>query len=298
MRYRRALRAVLPLLVSALALLSAAAGPAGAGVEPHIRLSPAMTSVDYDGGLVSIFVPVTDLDHHGQISYDDDRDTVPDRESPSNGLGAFELLLTFDPDVVRVESGDPGPFIENSGRHAQCFDREPERGQYALACVTTGDEDGAQGSGTLATIILRPLANGTSFLRLDAQLSGPLGDSIPVRVDGGIIEVRGGPDAPPDDGDGGPVDENPRPIGGPEGNGGSGNGTGGDNTAGPPTNGGDRGGGGSADGGNVNDPSAPSAGTGYRPFENDGRSIAGVLALAGGLLLLVWYRVAAASPTD
>lgn len=249
-----------------------------------------MTSVDYDSGPFSIFVPVSDLDHRGQITYDDDRDTVPDREQPSIGLGAFELLLHFDPDVVRVEAAEPGPFIENSGRVAQCFDREPERGQYALACVTTGSGDGAQGSGTLATVTLRPVANGTSFLALDAQLSGPLGDSIPMRADGGVVEVRGGPDSPPD-GDSGSSDGAPQPVDGP---GGTGNGTSGNTPGGSSNSDGTNGNGGPDGGGNANDPAdsgAPSAGTGYRPFENPGLTIAGLLALAGGVLLLVWSRV-------
>jgi hypothetical protein len=288
MSYRRVLRTGLPLLVAALALGSAA-GLASAGVEPRVYLSPSMTSVDYDEGLVSIFVPITDLDHHGRITYDDDRDTVPDRELPSVGMGAFELLLEFDPDVVRVDGADAGPFIENSGRAAQCFDREPRRGEYALACVTVGDLDGAQGSGTLATITLRPVANGTSFLRLTAQASGPLGDAIPLQVDGGALTVRGGPDRPPDDDDD-PPDDDPSPVDGPDGNGG--NGTGGNGTGGSPNNGGSNGNGGNGSSDPL-DPSAPTAGTGYRPFENPGMTIAGLLALAGGLLVLVWSRVAA-----
>jgi len=287
--YRRTLRAVLALVAAALALLSVAA-PSSAGPQPRVYLSPVMTSVDYDRGRFSIFVPVSDLDHRGRITYDDDRDTVPDREQPSIGVGAFELLFHFDPDVVRVEAADPGPFIESSGRVAQCFDRQPERGQYALACVTTGSGDGAQGSGTLATVMLRPVANGTSFLALDAQLSGPLGDSIPMRANGGVVEVRGGPESPPDGDSGSP--DGPRPVDGPDG---TGNGTSG-NTPGGSSTGGTNGNGGSDSGDSSNDPAdpgAPTAGTGYRPFENPGLTIAGLLALAGGVLLLVWSRVVA-----
>jgi len=289
--YRRALGAALPLIAAALALLSTPTPSRAA--EPRVQLSPVMTSVEHSDGRFSIFVPVRDLDHHGRITYDDDRDTVPDRDLPSVGLGAFELLLHFDPDVVRVETADPGPFIENSGRDAQCFDREPRRGEYALACVTTGSGDGAQGAGTLATITLRPVANGTTFLQLDAQLSGPLGDSIPIRVDGGVVQVRGGPDRPPDDDNGSP-DGDPRPIGGPDGAGG--NGASGDTPDGSSNDGGTGGNGnGGSNGGNANDPadpSAPSAGTGYRAFENPGLTLAGLFALAGGVLLLVWSRVA------
>jgi len=288
--YRRALGAVLSLIAAALALASVST-PARAA-EPRVQLSPVMTSVEYSGGRFSIFVPVSDLDHHGQITYDDNRDTVPDRDLPSTGLGAFELLLRFDPDVVRVDDAEPGPFIESSGRGAQCFDRRPRRGEYALACVTTGNGDGAQGSGTLATITLRPVANGTSFLQLDAQLSGPLGDSIPTQANSGVVDVRGGPDEPPDGDDGSP-DGGPRPIGGPDGTGG--NGASGDTPGGSSGNGGTGGDGDSAgDSGNEPaDPSAPSAGTGYRPFDNPGLTLAGLLALAGGVLLLVWSRVAA-----
>ena len=171
------LRALFLLLAAALPVASAG-GPAGAGPLPRIYLAPLATSVEHDDGRFSIFVRVSDLDHHGRITYDDDRDTVPDRELPSTGLGAFEILVHFDPDVVRVVEAEAGPFIANTGRTTQCFDRTPERGQYALACVTSGSADGPQGSGTLATVTLRPLANGVSYLVLDAQMSGPLGDSI------------------------------------------------------------------------------------------------------------------------
>lgn len=264
------------LLLLAIASLSLAATRSAGGQSlPAVHLAPLTSTVEYDDGRFSVFIRVSNLDHQGTITYDDDRDTVPDREEASIGLGAFEILLDFDPDVVRVDSIETGPFIGSSGRPAQCFEREPERGQYALACLTTGGQAGAQGSGTLATATLRPVARGMSFIALDAQLSGPLGDSVAVQFEGGVVEVRGGPTTPPTPGPGEESDNSgvPRPVGGgPSSPGGSGNGADDPNVS-------------PADG-------APIAGTGYQPFSNDMLTLAGAFALAGGVLLLVGVRAA------
>lgn len=187
-------------LVAAMVAVAAAAGTAArVEAEPPttVRLNPVASRVDWSDGPFQVRIDVSDLDHHGQVAYDDNRDTVPDRTEPSDGLAALEFLLVFDPVVLRVEDIQAGDFIESAGRSAQCFTRVPAPGQFAVGCASTGSAPGAQGSGTLATVTLAPLANGTSFVGLEGQLAGPLADDIEAAFYGGIVEVFGAPEATP-----------------------------------------------------------------------------------------------------
>lgn len=212
---RRIAGAALLMLVAV--LLSGAANvrtasPTNAAPLTSVRLEPRASRVDWSDDPFSVRVQVSDLDHHGEIRYDDNRDTVPDRTEPSEGLGALELLIIFDPAVLEVTDVQAGDFIRNAGRSTQCFTRVPEPGQYALGCASTGSAPGAQGSGTLATVTLTPLANGTSLLGLEGQLAGPLGDEIDAAFHGGVVEVYGGPEVTPTPRPAGPP---PTPGGGP-----------------------------------------------------------------------------------
>lgn len=214
-------------LLAGITLTSVSAGP-----QATVRLAPVGSRVDWADGPFTISIEISGLDHHGVAEYDDDRDGTPDRTEPSEGLGAFEVLLHFDPTVLEVTQADGGDFFDRSGRSPQCLQRIPERGQYAVGCVSTGVGAGPQGSGTLATLTLTPLANGMSFLVMEAQLGGPLADTIPVTSEGGVVEVFGAPqdatpepDDPPDserpgdqtDGEGSePTGSGPTVIGGGE----------------------------------------------------------------------------------
>jgi hypothetical protein len=253
-----------------------------------VRLEPSASRVDWSDGPYLIRIELSDLEHYGRIPYDDDRDTVPDRQEPSEGLGAFEFVLTYNPDVLEVTEVQGGDFIGSAGRTAQCFQRIPELGQYAFACASTGSAPGAQGEGTLATITLVPLTNGASFLELEVDLAGPLGDGIEATVEGGIVEVLGAPESAPtpepdptQDGDGmaTPVDpvDDPTPElpdlvdGGP--------------VSSPST-----------EGDQLASASLPSTGMAGEPSRAAGSLLAlgGVLA-AGGLVLLFGSRLAARS---
>lgn len=219
---KRSVRSIARLLLLGLiaALLAGAASgggaaPVAAAPSASVRLEPLASRVDYSDGAFSVRIELSGLDHHGTVAYDDDRDTVPDRYEPSEGLGAYEVLITFDPNVVEVTDAVAGDIFQGSSRSAQCLRRTPERGQFAVGCVTTGSAPGPQGSGTLATISLAPLANGISYLALEAQLGGPLADSIPVTAAGGIVEVAGAPRAAPTPGPSGPGDGDGPGPGGP-----------------------------------------------------------------------------------
>lgn len=293
----RRIASVLFLLLATALLASPARGGTAArvsaGSPASVRVQPIASRIDWSDGSFSIRIKLSDLDHHGRVGYDDDDDTVPDRFVPSDGLAAFEIVLHFSPAVLRVTHAQAGSFLESTGRSAQCFQRIPRSGQFALGCATTGSAPGPQGSGTLATITLSPVGNGTSFLGLEAQLSGPLGDPIPVAVDGGIVEVSGAPESAPTPEPGGPTDgegSGPTVLDGgepgdvtlPEGDLGPGATGGADGSA-------------SADGNSSAGGAYPSAGTGYQPPSTTGRPLllGGALAAAGAALLLIGSRLAA-----
>ncbi len=272
-------------LLAGITLTSVSAGP-----QATVRLTPVGSRVDWADGPFTISIEISGLDHHGVAEYDDDRDGTPDREEPSEGLGAFEVLLHFDPAVLEVTEAGEGDFFDSSGRSPQCLQRIPERGQYAVGCVSTGTGAGPQGSGTLAILTLTPLANGMSFLVMEAQLGGPLADSIPVTSEGGVVEVFGAPqdatpepDDPPDTED--PADQT-------------------DGEGSEPTviDGGELGvvtlpdtGPGGAPIADTGPGGAPIAGTGYEPPDATVRPLilGAAFAVAGTALLLFGVRLAA-----
>ncbi|MEX2159601.1 MAG: cohesin domain-containing protein [Dehalococcoidia bacterium] len=177
-----------------------------------VWLDPHTDRVDHADGSYQLDVKLSGLDHHGTIGYDTNRDGRDDRFEDSNGLGAYELTLHFDPNVVLVTDMDAGEFLRSEGRSTQCLQRKTLPGEFAMGCVSFGNSDGPQGSGSLATFTIEPVANGTSFLALEAGLAGPLGDSIEIVADGGLVEVYNGPSQPPPTG--GPGGQPTGPPGG------------------------------------------------------------------------------------
>jgi hypothetical protein len=202
------------LFVSSVATPGAFAGVSHAQAPALIRLTPASASVSYDSGAFAVRAALSGLEHHGSISYDDNRDTVADRQEPSEGLGAYELTLRFDATVLEVSGVETGTFLGKSGRSAHCIQQQPEPGVLRIGCLSTGAAAGPQGSGILATTGLRPIAHGTSTLTLEAGLSGPLADDIPVATEGAVIEVSGGPEPQPEPPPLAPEERGPRVIDG------------------------------------------------------------------------------------
>ena len=183
--------------ISLLLLASAAfAGSAGAGATASLRVIPHGQTVEYTDGSFTVSIWIIGIDHHGSISYDDDRNTVPDREEPSEGLGAYEFTLTYDPAVVEATGAAAGTFLASTGRGVQCLGRVPEAGQYVVGCISNGAAAGPQGAGQLAEVTFRPLATGISALTLDAELAGPLSDDIPISIESGLVVVQNGPPPP------------------------------------------------------------------------------------------------------
>lgn len=194
-------RAVLPLL-AALALpvmLTALSAPqTRAQTEGTVRLAPAMSNVPLEEGAFTVFIVAEDLQHFGAIMYDDDRDTVPDRQEESNGLAAFEFTIEYDPALLALGDIERGPDLGRTGRSFQCLGPAQEPGRFSYGCLSPGPAPaGPQGTLTLATVELVPLSRGLSPLVLEAGLAGPLGDSVTVDVSGGAVRVTGGREPEP-----------------------------------------------------------------------------------------------------
>jgi len=182
---------------------------AHAGTQPSVSLRPTSLRVDHSEGEFTVRIELDNFEHHGRIPYDDDEDDKPDRFEPSDGLGAYEMYLYYDPGVVRVAGWESGDFVRR-GRRANevaCLQREVDAGLYVMGCASMGSAAGPQGSGLLGTVRLEPLASGATDLDLEVELAGPLGDSIPTIFSRTHIEVVDAPqDAPPE-----PVDRPPPP---------------------------------------------------------------------------------------
>ena len=176
--------------------MTIAAQPINAqSTDGTVRLLPPISTVDVNDGSFGVFIVLEDLEHNGVISYDDDRDTTPDRFVESIGMAAFEFTLDFDETVVAVEDIEVGPALGESGRAFQCLPPRYEPGSIRFGCLSSGaSTSGVQGSFTLASLTLRPLGNGSSPLLLEPQLAGPLGDPIAIDVADGLVRVTGNQD--------------------------------------------------------------------------------------------------------
>jgi hypothetical protein len=162
--------------------------------EGRVRMVPAISSIAGEEGPFTVFIVLEDLEHYGALQYDDDRDTVPDREVESIGLGAFEFTIEYDPAVLAVEEVEPGPGLDLAGRRFQCLSPAEEPDSVRFGCISSGSEPpGPQGTVTLASVTLRPVGAGSSLLLLEAELAGPLADDVPVEVIGGAVRVTGRP---------------------------------------------------------------------------------------------------------
>ncbi len=176
--------------------MTIAAQPTNAqSADGTVRLLPPISTVDVNDGSFGIFIVLEDLVHNGVISYDDNRDTTPDRDVESIGMAAFEFTLQFDETIVAIEGVEVGPALEESGRSFQCLPPRREPGSFRFGCLSSGaSPPGVQGSVTLASLTLRPLNNGSSPLLLEPQLAGPLGDPISIDIADGLVRVTGNPD--------------------------------------------------------------------------------------------------------
>ncbi len=189
-------RVVLLVLLTATLMGMTIATPAARAqtppVEGRVRLVPAMSEAPGDGGAFTVYVVVQDLQHNGLITYDDNGDHTPDRSVASDGMGAFQVTIGYDPSILAVRGAEPGPDLGRSGRSFQCLPPARQPDSFSFGCVSSGaGPAGPQGTLTLASITLVPQGQGLSPLSLDAEIAGPLGDSASIVVSGGAARVTG-----------------------------------------------------------------------------------------------------------
>lgn len=161
--------------------------------EGNVRLAPAMSTVPAGDGPFTVYVVLEGLQHAGNVTYDDDRDGIPDRSIPSEGLGAFQFTIEYDPAIVEFQDVERGPNLSLTGRSFQCLPAARDTGTITFGCLSPGlSPAGPEGTLTLASIQFSPRSNGLSPLVLSAEIAGPLGDSVEVDVGGGTVRVNGG----------------------------------------------------------------------------------------------------------
>ncbi|MEX2159254.1 MAG: hypothetical protein WEB04_07615, partial [Dehalococcoidia bacterium] len=110
---------------------------------------------------------------------------------PGQGVGAFQLHIVYDPDIVTVQI-EQGPFLTSMGGTAFCIN-QPVEGATYFGCVSIDNGAGPTGAGVLANITVVPAA-GTqlraapqNFIEVllsqvtgDTALSDTLGLPIPL----------------------------------------------------------------------------------------------------------------------
>jgi hypothetical protein len=109
-------------------------------------------------------------------------------------LGAFEIVLTYDPNVVELQDIKEGPFLGSSGRRVECMPPRRTEGYVDFACVTLGaTPDGSTGSGLLATLTFQPVGAGTSPLHFeDLILADPPANRLPSQTEDASVTVGKG----------------------------------------------------------------------------------------------------------
>ena len=189
-------RQVVPILLMTIMIFHPAQTQAQT-TEGTVRIVPAIASVDLEHGAFTVAVVLEDLEHIGAVLYDDDRDTVPDREVASIGMGAFEFTIEYDPAILAVVGAQEGTELEQTGRDFQCLPPLEDIGSFTFGCISSGQGlDGPQGTMTLADVTFQPIGIGSTFLLLAAQLAGPLGsDDVPLELRPGAVRVTGRPTA-------------------------------------------------------------------------------------------------------
>jgi hypothetical protein len=106
-------------------------------------------------------------------------------------LGAFEFELHYDDSILQYVKVAEGPFLASSGRVVQCLDPQLATGSVHFVCVTLGPTPaGPDGSGTLATVDLKPVGAGVSPLQFQVvTLTHPNAEQIPATYEHGSISV-------------------------------------------------------------------------------------------------------------
>jgi len=125
--------------------------------------------------------------------------TVDILVSNASNLGSFQFVFTYNPTIVKFEKIILGDFLGSTGRAANPLGPRVDEasGRVTFGAFTLGQQPGANGSGTLATVTLRALGGGTSSLELrEPQITDISGVVQPVSAESGQVTIPGRPAAP------------------------------------------------------------------------------------------------------
>ncbi|MBM4430565.1 MAG: hypothetical protein FJ026_09510, partial [Chloroflexi bacterium] len=112
------------------------------------------------------------------------------QESPA--LGGFELVVTYDPQIVHVEGFSLGSFLHSTTRVFTPLPAQIDNsaGTAALGAFSFGAEPAPSGSGPIATITFTVVNTGTAALSMEqVQLTRPDAKLIRTVTKGGSITV-------------------------------------------------------------------------------------------------------------
>lgn len=134
-------------LASALALLAVGlllpTKPAAAQLNVHLKIDPVQSHVEA-GETFSVTV----------------------RIERALDLGAFQFDLAFDPEILKFQGAQLGPFLGSTGRTVSAVPPLVAGDHVTYAAVSGTDQPGANGSGDLVYVTMLALSAGTSRLAL------------------------------------------------------------------------------------------------------------------------------------
>jgi hypothetical protein len=134
----------------------------------------------------------------------DEGDTVSvsvDLENVSN-VGAWEIAIKYDPDILEFADYTSTSFLSATGRQAECplAVEDESNGWVLIGCGTLGSGSGPSGSATVATARFTALSSGVSDLEIvKAEITDPRGSDDccpPSKVNEAAVRVGDG-DMPP-----------------------------------------------------------------------------------------------------
>lgn len=113
----------------------------------------------------------------------------------AENLGSFQFAILYDPAILRAESARVESFLGSTGRAVNPLGPrlDEKKGRILFGAFTLGGQAGPDGSGTLATVVMRALRPGQSPLELEnAQVTDIVGNSQPLTVQGAAVTVEPG----------------------------------------------------------------------------------------------------------
>ncbi len=142
-----------------------------------------------DGAVMRVVAPSEEIDaSQDEVAIEIVADNV-------KNLAGFQFVLTFDEDVLTYKRAENSVFLTSTGRDlGACGTTTVESGAIRYSCVTLRLEpEGAEGSGTLATVYFDPKDGGTTQLALsNTKFVTPAADDIEMSAQGAELKVKGG----------------------------------------------------------------------------------------------------------